>query len=204
MTSFDPKRYWADANGSLVPVDKIKPIDKARHELTTTMVDQAKQMSATLRQFKAAASISIESFVQQSAREYGATVGGKKGNVSLTSFDGRFKVERHMQDSLVFDERLQVAKSIIDECILAWSKGSNKNIQALVNQAFQVDKENKVSTGRVLALRKLKIDDPQWAKAMEAIADSMQTASSKAYVRFYERNEETGEYVAIALNVAAI
>lgn len=201
--NFDPKRYWPDANGSLIPVDKIKPIDKARHQLAVKMIEQAKQMSETLRQFKLAAATSMEEFVQESGAQYGAKVGGKKGNVSITSFDGRVKVERHIQDSIAFDERLQVAKSLIDECIHVWSKGSNRNIQALINQAFQVDKENKVNTGAVLAFRRLKIDDPQWAKAMEAIADSMQTSSSKPYLRFYERNE-AGEYVAIPLNIAAI
>lgn len=201
--NFDPKRYWPDANGSLIPVDKIKPIDKARHQLAVKMIEQAKQMSETLRQFKLAAATSMEAFIQQSAEEYGAKVGGKKGNVTITSFDGRFKVERHIQDSIVFDERLQVAKTLIDDCIHVWAKGSNKNIQALVNQAFQVDKENKVNTGAVLALRRHKIDDPQWAKAMEAIADSMQTSSSKPYLRFYEKNQ-ADEWVAIHLNIAAI
>jgi hypothetical protein len=40
-----------------------------------------------------------------------------------------------------------------------------------------------VSAGRILALRRYKIEDEQWAKAMDAIADSMRVASSKAYVR---------------------
>jgi hypothetical protein len=39
---------------------------------------------------------------------------------------------------------------------------------------------------------------------MQAIADSIQTASTKPYVRFYERNEATGDYVAINLDVAAV
>jgi hypothetical protein len=38
---------------------------------------------------------------------------------------------------------------------------------------------------------------------MQAIADSIQTLSSKPYVRFYERNEQTGEYLPIVLNVAS-
>jgi len=196
-----PRGFWQDANGALIPEAKIKAIDKARHKTVYTMVEQAIQASEMLRQFKTAALIEIEKFVQTSAAEYDAKVGGKKGNVTLVSFDGRYKVIRAMQETLVFDERLQVAKALIDECMHAWVKGANKNIQALVNHAFQVDKEGKVSTGRILELRRLAIDDPQWKRAMDAIADSMKTASSKAYVRFYERNDATGEYVAIPLDV---
>jgi hypothetical protein len=127
-----------------------------------------------------------------------------KGNITLTSYDGRFKVERAIAETLVFDERLQVAKTIIDACIHKWAKGANANIQALVNQAFQVDKQGNVSTGRVLGLRRLAIDDAEWARAMAAIADSMKATASKAYVRFYERDDATGEYEAISLNAANV
>lgn len=198
-----PRGYWQDANGALIPEAKIKPIDKARHKAVTTMVDQALKASEMLRQFKLAVLTEIEAFVQQSAAEYDAKLGGKKGNVTLVSFDGRFKVVRSIQETLVFDERLQVAKGLIDACVHAWAKGASKNIQALVNHAFQVDKEGQVSTARILALRQLAIEDEQWRRAMDAIADSMKTASSKAYVRFYRRIDETGEYVAISLDVTS-
>lgn len=207
MTETDiPKGFWPDAKGHLVPVDKIKPIDKARNKSVTTMVDQAKQLSKLLAEFKLATLTEIEGFVQQSAAEYGVKKkpGGKKGNVQLLSFDARFKVLRAIQETITFDERLQTAKSLIDECIQEWSKGSNANIKVLVNQAFQVDQQGKVNTGRVLGLRQLKIDDEKWKRAMDAIADSMQTVSSKSHVRFYERDEATGEYIAIPLDVSAV
>lgn len=204
MTKPDiPKGYWEDAKGALVPVDKIKAIDKARDKAVQTMVDQAKKMAATIAQFKLAAMQEVAQFVEQSAAEYGANLGGKKGNVTLVSFDGRFKVIRAIQETIAFDERLQVAKALIDERIVEWSKGSNANIKVLVNQAFQVDNKNQVSTGRVLGLRQLQIDDPQWKRAMDAISDSMKTVSSKSYIRFYERDDATGEYVAIPLDVSA-
>ncbi|MBY0235092.1 MAG: DUF3164 family protein [Burkholderiaceae bacterium] len=195
--------YWQDANGFLIPLDKIKELDKARHRTVTKLVNRALKTSAALREFKLEVMSEIEAFVQQSAASYDIKLGGKKGNVTLVSFDGKYKIIRSIQESLVFDERLQVAKEIIDTCVHVWAKGANKNIQALVNHAFQVDSEGKVSTGRVLGLRRLEIDDEQWQKAMTAIADSMRTASSKAYVRFYMRNDSTGEYVAIPLDVAA-
>jgi len=199
-----PRGYWQDASGALIPVAKIKDIDKTRHQVVCTLAVHAQQVSELLKAFKTDAMASVAAFAEESAAQYDAKVGGKKGNVTLVSFDGRFKVVRQMQEKLAFDERLQVAKAIIDKCIHAWAKGSNKNIQALVNDAFNVDREGQVNTGRILALRRLEIDDPQWKLAMEAIADSMKTVSSKAYIRFYERNDATGEYLAIPLDVSAL
>ena len=77
-------------------------------------------------------------------------------------------------------------------------------IKALVNHAFQTDKEGKINTGRVLGLRRLEIRDAKWQSAMQAIADSIQIASTKPYVRFYKRNDTTGEYESISLDVAAV
>lgn len=195
--------YWEDSQGNLVPVSKIKDIDKLRHEVVSELVQQAKELSAVLAQFKANTMGEVEAFIATSLEQYGVKVGGKKGNVTLTSFDGRFQVMRQMQDTLTFDERLQAAKALIDECVTEWSPGANEKIMALVAHAFQVDKEGKVSTGRVLGLRKLDIKDAKWLKAMEAIADSMHATGTKPYVRFYERNQD-GKMVAIPVDLSGV
>lgn len=205
-----PAGYWQDAEGKLVPIAKIKEIDKARHKAVTALCEQAKLASAKLAGFKLSAMQALNEFVAYSLAQYdeggskGKKIGGGKGNVTLTSFDGRYQIKRQMADTIVFDERLQAAKVLIDECITGWSRGSNANIKVLVNDAFQVDKEGNISTGRVLGLRALAIEDTQWQQAMQAIADSMKVVSTKAYVRFYEREETTGEYLPISLDVAAL
>ena len=146
----------------------------------------------------------VAAFVSTSMEQYGVRSGGEKGNVTLVSFDGRYKMVRQMQDKLTFGEQLMAAKALIDECVHAWAEGANDNIKALVNHAFQTDKEGKINTSRVLGLRRLDIRDAKWQQAMQAIADSIQTASTKPYVRFYKRNDATGEYNAINLDVAAV
>lgn len=203
-TATIPSGYWADANGGLIPVSKIKDIDKARTAVVVQLCEQAKQESARLMGFKTTAMNDIAGFIEKSLAAYEVKHGGKKGNVTLVSFDGRYKIVRQMQESITFDERLQAAKALIDECIQTWSKGSNANIKVLVNDAFQVDSQGKISTGRVLGLRRLDIADEKWLMAMQAIGDSMRVSSTKPYIRFYERDTNTGDYFPISLDVAAI
>lgn len=199
-----PAGYWQDASGSLIPESKIKDIDKLRHQVVTDLCHMAKQRRDGLAEFKAKAMQEVAALVATSMEQYGVKTGGEKGNVTLTSFDGKYKLVRQMQDRLVFGEQLLAAKALIDECVQAWSKDANDNIRALVNHAFQTDKEGKINTGRVLGLRSLDIQDEAWKQAMQAIADSTKTASTTPYVRFYERDEGTGEYRAISLDVAAV
>lgn len=196
--------YWKDANGNLIPESKIKEIDKLRHQLVTDLCRAAEEQSTRLHQFKINTMTEVASFVALSLDQYGLKTGGEKGNITLLSFDGKYKMVRQMQDKIMFGEQLIAAKSLIDICVHDWAKDSNDNIKALVNHAFQTDKEGKINTARVLGLRRLDIKDATWLEAMQAIADSMQTASTKPYIRFYKRNETTLEYLPISLDVAGV
>lgn len=193
-----------DAKGRWVPLRLVKDVDLARHELVLELVERARAMSAQLADFKRDVMRDVAAFVELSAEKYDVHLGGHKGNVVLTSYDGRYKVVRAMADRLTFDERLQAAKALIDECLVEWTADSPAQIRVLVDHAFQVDKAGKISTERVLGLRRLEIDHEKWQRAIRAIGDSIQVASTTAYVRFYERVGESEEYRQIPLDVAGV
>jgi hypothetical protein len=196
--------YMENALGHLIPLDKVKPVDLARHELVMELARSAMALQSEMKRFRDKAMGDVEAFADLSAEMYEAPIGGKKGNVRLVSFDGRFMIQRQISENLVFDERLQAAKALIDQCITRWAEGSNNNIKALVNSAFNVDREGRVNVGRILGLRSLDISDPDWLQAMKAITDSIQVAGSKAYLRLYKRRDSDGKYEAIPLDLAAL
>ena len=99
-----PAGYRKDAKGRLIHEKQIKPIDLARDQLVRDIVAGASKLSTELQAFKRAAFNDIEALVELSADQYGVKLGGKKGNVQLVSFDGRYKVQRANQDTLTFDE----------------------------------------------------------------------------------------------------
>ncbi|MBN1104729.1 MAG: DUF3164 family protein [Deltaproteobacteria bacterium] len=195
--------YMKDAQGRLVPESMVSEIDKSRHDLVMEIVEKTKALAGELAEFKARVLGDIQAFVELSAERFDTTIGGVKGNVMLTSFDGEYRVIRAVSDYLVFDERLQVAKALIDECIQDWSEGSRDEIKALVNDAFYVDKQGKINTQRILGLRRLAITDPKWKRAMDAIGESVQVAGSRTYVRIYRRDRD-GNYQHMNLDLAGV
>ena len=199
-----PAGYRRDAQGRLVHEEQIKPVDKLRDELVIRLVDKARTVSQVLAQFKGEAFGEIEAFVDLSAQEYGAKLGGKKGNVSLLSFDGRYKIQRAIQESITFDERLQAARALIDECLQEWTADARPELATLVNDAFRVDTKGEIRTARVLALRRLDIQDPRWLQAMDAIGDACQVVGSKSYIRVYERIGDSDQYRPISLDIAGV
>lgn len=196
------KEYWRDAKGNLTPAELVKEIDKARDALVHEWVERGRDLSKAISHFKEGIFGDVQAFIELSAEKYGAKVGGKKGNVTLFSYDGKYKIQRAINESLQFDERIQAAKVLIDECLNEWSEGSRPELKALIERAFNVDKEGNLNTSRILGLRRVEIQDSRWQNAMQAISESVQVVSSKAYVRLYERVGETDQYVPIALDVA--
>lgn len=199
-----PEGYMKNSAGHLVPVETISDIDLVRDQLVKEVTAKARELQQAMRDFKMNTLGDVEAFIDLSAEKYGVSIGGKKGNVTLVSFDGRHKLQRAIQDSISFDERLQAAKELIDQCIHRWAEGSAAEIRALVDHAFQVDKEGNISTGRILGLRRLSIDDEQWKQAMTAIADSIQITGSQTYIRLYERVGMADQWQAIPLDIAKL
>lgn len=203
MSSIDMKQYKEDARGNLVPVANIREIDLVRDDLVMEIVARHLACADQMIEHKHRSLDDIAAFVQLSGERYGVNVGGKKGNVTLPSFDGHYRVQLAMQDTLTFDEGLMAAKMLIDECIREYAEGSRPELLAIINAAFDTDREGNISTTRVLGLRRLKIDDPKWQRAMDALSDSLQVHTSKAFVRVYRR-QENDEYTLINLDIAKV
>ncbi|MEN8518122.1 DUF3164 family protein [Burkholderia sp. RS02] len=199
-----PVGYVEDARGRLIQESLVAPIDQLRDQTIMSLIDEAKCLRSALSDFKARAFGDIAAFIEASHEQYGVKVGGAKGNISLVTFNGRYKIVRQIAEHLQFDEGLQAAKELIDECLREWTEGRDDKVKMLINEAFQVDKEGNVNTGRILALRRLAIDDPKWTKAMRAIVDSIRVTGSKPYIRLYDRVPDTEEYRAISLDLASI
>ncbi len=201
--TFDPSQYRTDARGALVPVNSIKPTDLMRDDLIKEIIAKVAPLNAQLAELKRDVINDLRSFIDISANEYGVALGGKKGNVTLTSFDGAYRIQIAMQDTLHFDERLQAAKQLIDECLHEWTQNSDANLKTIVQAAFDVNKEGQINTSRVLGLRRLNIQNEKWLQAMNILSDSIQVQASKEYVRFYQRNKD-GKYELINLDIATL
>jgi hypothetical protein len=198
-----PEGHRMDSQGRLVPEANIKPIDKLRDELVHELFHKAEHVHKVLAEFKKEAFAAIAAFIELSGEQYGVNLGGNKGNVTLLSFDGEQRVQRAIAEHIQFDERLQAAKALIDECLRDWIKGSRPEITTLVNDAFRVDQQGKLRTGSILALRRLDIQDARWRRAMDAIGEAVQVVGTKSYVRFHRRGPD-GAYEPLSLDIAGV
>jgi hypothetical protein len=197
------KSYMTDSSSRMVPVEVVKPEHALEDQVVRKIIAFAEDLSAQVSRFRAHTVDDVTAFQELLAEKYGGKRGGKKGNVTLTSYDGCQKVVVQVQDVMTFGPELQVAKAKVDECIVAWSEGASDEIRALVEHAFQVDKEGRINRAALLQLRRLDIADPTWQAAMTALADAMRIIGSREYVRFYKRGDPKARWQAITVDLAA-
>lgn len=182
-----PDGYMRDARGRLVPAALVKPEQLLEDALVRAVHDKAAKLSEALRAFREATFGDVEALLAILAEKYGVELGGDRGNLTLDTFDGDLILQVSIGDQLDLGPELQVAKQLIDACIHRWSKGASIELQAIVNDAFDVDKKGKLNVGRILALRRMSIDDEDWKKAMDAIGNATRIVRSKRYLRLYSK-----------------
>jgi len=195
--------YKKNAVGHFVPLEAVKDADIFRDDFVNEIFAKVITQRDELIKFKKKLNEDLDAFVSLAAERYEITVGGDKGGVTVSSFDGRRKLVKAFSVTKSFDEGLVAAKVQVDNCIHKWAAGSRYEIRTLVEHAFQTDKQGNINIGRIYSLMQIKIDDPDWENAMKALHESLRPVSSKYYFRFYEK--KTGDkYECVPLDLAAV
>jgi hypothetical protein len=202
ITEVSGKDFMLDAGGRLVPIGLVSEANQLEDQTVRTIIGFAHDLSAQVARFRGHAFDDVATFIELLVEKYGGTRGGRKGNVTLTSFDGLLKVQVQVQDQFTFGPELQVAKGLVDGCITSWAEGARDEIRALVEHAFQVDKEGKINRAALFALRRIDIKDDAWIAAMRAIGDAVRVIGSKEYIRFYRRPSKDAAWRPITVDLA--
>ncbi|UVK85199.1 DUF3164 family protein [Pseudomonas sichuanensis] len=199
-----PAGFVMNAAGHLVPEHQVRDHDKLRDGVARDLGNAAEQISALLANFKKQALADIADLIAVSSERYGVQLGGQKGNVSITTYDGQYKIERAYADRIVFTEEILAARELINQCISTWSEGANDHLRVLVDRAFRANRQGQLMVKDVLSLLRVEINDPAWKTAMQALKDSIQVNGTAVYIRVYKRQGNTDQYVPINLTLAGV
>jgi hypothetical protein len=201
MTLKDEKGRWIDGAGNAIPVKYVKKTDKLRDQLVEKIMKDAQKISKQIQKFKPNSFDSIYTYMDTLEKHYKISQRTREGNKVLTNFSNTLKVEIYINKLLAFDDKLSLAKTLIDGCVKKWSEKGDPRAALLLQDAFKVDQKGKLDRERILGLRAHKIDNPDWQKAMNIIGDSLTVLGTKAYLRFWKKNDD-GKWQSIPLSIA--
>lgn len=198
----DGVEHLIDQSGAKVPASVVKPQHVLEDDLVRREMGFAVALSEQLSRFRVHVNDNLGAFEALLAEQYGATVGGKKGNKTLMSFDGLMKITVQVADNVVFGPELQVAKGLVDECLNDWTASAGAELKAVVTRAFNTDKEGQINRAALYSLLRLEIEDERWKQGMQAIRDAMRVVGSKSYVRFYRRATSDAPWEPVTIDLA--
>lgn len=199
-TTTEKPKFLLNNRGYQVPVEEIKPQDLLKHDLVTELTKQAKEQSKAHEDFKRKVFSEVNDLIALVAGEYNVTIGGAKGNVSLTSFDQKKKIQVGIADQISFGSEIDIAKQLITEVIEEELAETSGFITQLMRDAFEADKQGHYNKNRILALRKYRDANKsdKWSNAMKALDEAIICSGSKTHITFLERNIQ-GAWIQIPL-----
>ena len=195
-----PEGYMRNVFGHLVPTHMVRPELRLQDQLVKDLLLRADRLRGLIAAEKAAMMSDVRAFLALLDEKYGVKRVGQRGGVVLDSFDGDARVTISVGDSITLGPELSAARALIDECIGRWAAGADEHLKALVDDAFKVGETGKLAVDRVLALRRIEIDDPTWKRAMEAINDAIQVTRSREYLRLYQRPAREAKLEQVAID----
>ncbi len=193
-------KLWINPDGYEVPIRYIDKDDQNRDKLVTEVFSDVDKLVSDLTSFKSKLAKMVDDYLDSLAHKHNEKW---KGNAVIMDFAEKHRIDVSISDKISFDNKLQIAKSKIDNYIKSLVKNAGKEIVMLINKAFNVDKKGNVDVKQILSLRTLKIDHPEWQEAMDLISEAIRIDSTKRYFNFKEKQED-GSWKSITLNFSAL
>lgn len=191
-------QYWIDHVGRKVHKDLIDPLDKKQDQVVERMFRKIERLFERMAKDKEMIMDMLEGYIEWE-RQKTQVERPASGAFTLNNYEQTRKVQVKMPKKIDFDNRFISAERLINEYLNDLLEGSAVEIRAIIGEAFQRDSDNRLNAAAVIRLKRLKITDARWKKAMKLIDESMRTEYAKQYIVFMRR-EKGAEWENLKMN----
>jgi len=199
------QKTYIDATGQQVPAKYVKPYDKLRHQIAQTIAKDWLAEEARLAALKAKTLAAITKLQEAAAQSVDVKpLGGSEGNVQFRSFDGAITIRLDNAKKSEFDERLQLAQTLIMEAVREMAVDANADLVEIVTRAFRPRSNGCLDMARIRDLRNYQVSHPKWQQAIEIIGECERVVGHRKYVRVSIREKADQVPRFINLDIAAI
>ena len=198
-----PDGYAVNAKRHMIPGELVRDADSLENDVVRRILAFGLDLANQIARFRAHTFDDLATFLDLLGEQYGRRRTAGKGGYSCTSYDGRLKVQVQVQDRITFGPELQVARELVNACLIDWAEDAQPEARAIIQDAFAVDKHGSVNREAVFRMRRLQIDDERWKRAQQAVSDSIRTEGAKAHVRLYMRPTPEASWTLVPINIAS-
>lgn len=197
-------KVMIDSMGAEVPIRHVTKYDRTRDAMVRRIYARWTKARANLEKVMEE-SLSDLDKIALARGDIGIDLAAK-GNLQVSSFDGMITVGLNVRYEIHLDERVIMARELMFACARRISSKLNSDevnmLEVLTAEAFQPTRTGSLPIARVLSLMKHEVKDPDWIKAKQLLADSMETRRGKSYVRVMVRPDRQHDPIPIRLDIA--
>lgn len=192
-----------DADGNLFLITNIREADLLEHDMVLSIATIWADLNGKLHRFKRYCFEDVTTFVDLLFERENVKRGGSEGNMTFTTHDRRWKLNIGIQKTIDFGPEIEVAKVMMLQAAQEMSRDDNNDLQTLVTATYtQID--GKLRVAEILRLCNHKISNETWNSAVEIVRSAIEVIGKKKQLRLYRRNDQTGQYDAVSLNISAL
>ena len=189
-----------DSNGNDIPLKYVSKYDKAKDKAVRRILSRFQKARSMLEGVGAE---TIDEVNVLAAAKEGV---GAKGNFSARSFDGMIQVSIRQQYSILLDERVVQARELMlgyIEGVLQRVGGNDAQaLRLIVSEAFKANAQGFLSTGKIMSLLRMEIDNADWHAAKRILQDAIKPQKGKRYLICETRSSTQADFEAIRLDIS--
>lgn len=189
-----------DSNGNDIPLKYVSKYDKARDRTVRRILARFLKARAMLEQTVRESIADLQALADTKEKV------GAKGNFSARSFDGLVQASIRQQYNIFLDERVVRARELMlgyVEGILSKVGGNDAAaLKLIIAEAFKANAQGFLSTGKVMSLLKMEIDNADWREAKRILQEAIKPQKGKRYLVCERRSSTQGDFVAVRLDIA--
>lgn len=189
-----------DSNGNDIPLKYVSRYDKARDKAVRRILARFLKAREMLEGVVADC---IADLNELAATKESV---GEKGNFSARSFDGLIQASIRQQYNIFLDERVVKARELMlgyVERVLAKVGGNDAQaLRLIIAEAFKANAQGFLSTGKIMSLLRMEIDNADWREAKKILQESIKPQKGKRYLVCERRATTQGDFRPIRLDIA--
>lgn len=180
-----PETY-TDAAGRQVPANYVPKFAKTKDAAARKILAAWRKEEARLRKLWKETVAAVEKIHAEARKEEKlepATV-ADKGYFSFRSFDGNIVVRLDRARDVVFNEKLDLAKELIDEAVREIAGETAGDLRTIVESAFKPRGKNRtLDRQRLSDICRMNVRNEKWKKAVELIKAAAEESARMDYLR---------------------
>lgn len=200
MAIKNEKGEWLNRTGRYIPEAAIPRHLRRRDKVVVRAIKRMLAFQAKALREKQIVQAEVSKYLRTLGGESDVDAEGISGNIRLSDYANLNALEFDKTNIIRFDERLNVAKGLIDSYLKRESASNKPAFRAMINKAFKIDKRGQVNRYLLLDLCEIECEDAEWKRAVQLIKDSQFADGTRHYLKFYTRNNHEEEFKPINLN----